>query len=161
MSLAICLDLDLKRYVRKTAFELLKFSFFQIFQKIRFIKMTANINRQLRVILQLTHEYIEICASIEKYNEFWKYIVGVNYFAYITNFVILMFNIFVAPIPDLSKKLWAGLWVMQGLSLVFIAYSGDIVSRKAYKPYQSFQTLVRMTTDLRVKRKVCIKNLYW
>lgn len=110
--------------------------------------------RKSKVILRLLNEYIEVCASVQKYNDFWKHIVGIDYFAYIANFIILMFNVFVAPIPDLSKKMWAGIWLMQGLALVFIAYSGDIVSRKAYKPYRNFQALFRKTNSLKAKRQV-------
>lgn len=84
---------------------------------------------------RLLNKYLEICQDIQAVNKFWSGFLGMSYFIYLTIFTILVFNVFFAVIPSLTKWMWSGLVLCQMQILAFIAYSGDIVSRKVTKHF--------------------------
>lgn len=75
-------------------------------------------------------EYVEIVKGINKSSRFWSRFLGMAYFVFVTNFTFMIFDVFFAPIPLLVKLLWSGLAVAHAEIVSFIAYSGDIVSRR-------------------------------
>lgn len=76
------------------------------------------------------NEYVEIVKAVTKSNRFWSRFLGMAYFVFVTNFTFMLFDAFFAPIPFLVKLLWGGIAVAHAEIVSFIAYSGDIVSRK-------------------------------
>lgn len=98
---------------------------------IRLIKPIANSKRGHRMLAKALDDFIEICDDIQKYNKFWSSFLGWAYFIYITNFTILVYDVIFAPgLPPLTRRMWAGFVVGLAEVLCFLAYSGDIVSRK-------------------------------
>lgn len=89
-----------------------------------------NIRRRAAVIKSKLIEYAELCRIIEKFNGFWKVFLGIAYNFYVFIVAVLIFVVLFAPIPDLSKKMWFVIQVAQAMCIAFLAYSGDIVSRK-------------------------------
>lgn len=83
-----------------------------------------------KALKRLLKDYLDICYEVCKVNKFWKRFLGIAYFIYISTFTILLFDVAFAPIPKLTKYMWAGIAVSQFQILCSMAYSGDIVSRR-------------------------------
>lgn len=75
-------------------------------------------------------EFADLCRRIEKYNRFWKGFLGIAYYVHVFVCATLVFVVFFAPVSVLGKVIWFMVMVAHAICIAFLAYSGDIVSRK-------------------------------
>ena len=87
--------------------------------------------------------YAKVCREIELYNRTWNPYVALSYLTFILVESLYSVSLFFDKDPVVWRKfMHIGIFSNFAISLVFLAYSGDIVSRTVFKAfYTSLNTL--------------------
>lgn len=98
--------------------------------------------------------YADTCRQVERYNKFWSRYVGVCYITYTMLAALLLFIVLFSDVRFSGKLFWFPVLIDLIVYVAFLAYSGDIVSRNAFKVYVPLNSLAARfskATDLSLK----------
>ena len=108
---------------------------------------------------QILNNYCETASKVKKCNEFWRIFLLGAYFVYIALVTMLLYVVLYAEGNEFGKIAMSSKMVISIVCLAFLAFSGDIVSRKAHKSYVKLCSItVRNKFSLKLQSKVFNAN---
>lgn len=127
----------------------------QDFKKI-LTESKTTIKARIDEITNVMKNYQLVCENVNKCNQFWQIFLLGAYFVYITLVTLLLYVVLYTSGNEFNRIALGAKLIISIVCLTFLAFSGDIVSRKGHLSYGEINSIAnRFKFPLALQLKAC------